>query len=51
VPEDYLKYTKLNDRPCGIADTKKAAELAKTQGNTQVLNLALQFLQRWGASQ
>ncbi|WP_295618512.1 hypothetical protein [Chamaesiphon sp. GL140_3_metabinner_50] len=43
-----MKYTKLNDRAGGIADMQTAARLAKAQGNTQVLNFALQALQSWG---
>jgi hypothetical protein len=43
-----LKYTKLNDRSGGIVDMRKAADLAKAQGNTRLLNLALQQLQSWG---
>jgi tetratricopeptide (TPR) repeat protein len=43
-----LKYTVLNDRSGGIVDMRKAAELAKAQGNTQLLNFALQTLQSWG---
>ncbi|WP_295618518.1 tetratricopeptide repeat-containing serine protease family protein [Chamaesiphon sp. GL140_3_metabinner_50] len=46
-----LKYTKLNDRAGGIADMQTAARLAKAQGNNQVLNLALRFLQSWGVKE
>jgi hypothetical protein len=37
-----------DDRSGGIADVRKAAELAKAQGNTQVLSTSLQLLQDWG---
>ncbi|PSB57447.1 tetratricopeptide repeat-containing S1 family peptidase [Chamaesiphon polymorphus] len=43
-----LKYIKLNARSGGIADTQKAAELAKSQGNTQLLEFTLTVLQSWG---
>jgi tetratricopeptide (TPR) repeat protein len=47
----YLKYKDLGDRPGGIADTRKAAKLAREQGNTQVLQTAQKVLGLMGASE
>lgn len=47
----YLKYTKLGDRSGGIADTRQAAKLARTQGDSGVLQLALKTLQSWGVGE
>jgi tetratricopeptide (TPR) repeat protein len=42
-----LKYTKLNDRIGGIADMRQSAKRAKDQGNTEILQIALQTLKEW----
>jgi tetratricopeptide (TPR) repeat protein len=47
----YLKYTKLGDKSGGIADMRQAAKLARTQGNSSYLQLALQALQSWGVGE
>jgi tetratricopeptide (TPR) repeat protein len=44
----YLKYTNLGDRPGGIADLRQVAKLARAQGNSRLLQFALQTLQSWG---
>jgi tetratricopeptide (TPR) repeat protein len=44
----YLKYTKLRDKSGGIADTRQAAKIARSQRNSRVLQTALQTLQSWG---
>ena len=45
-----LKYTKLKDRAGGIADTKKALQSAKKDGDTEVSNMAIEQLKSWGIS-
>lgn len=47
----YLKYTKLNDRPGGIADVRQAAKLARAQGNSKVLKIAIDIFKSWGVSE
>jgi tetratricopeptide (TPR) repeat protein len=46
-----LKYTKLNDKPGGIADIRQAAKLARAQGDSQVLQVAIGILKEWGVSE
>jgi tetratricopeptide (TPR) repeat protein len=44
----YLKYIKLGSRSDGITDMRQAAKLARAQGNSRLLQLAIETLQSWG---
>ncbi len=44
----YLRYRELGDKPGGITDVRLAARLARAQGNTRILEAALQNLKDWG---
>jgi tetratricopeptide (TPR) repeat protein len=46
-----LKYTKLGSRSGGIADLRQAAKLARSQGNSGLLKLAIETLQSWGVGE
>ncbi len=46
-----LKYTKLGDKSGGIVDVRQAAKLARAQGKSSYLQLALQALQSWGVGE
>jgi tetratricopeptide (TPR) repeat protein len=46
-----LKYKKLNDTPGAIADFRTAAKLARAQGQTKNLQLALEALRILGATE
>jgi S1-C subfamily serine protease len=46
-----LKYIKLNDRAGVIQDLRQAARLFREQGNNQNAQLAIEFLQRLGATE
>jgi Tfp pilus assembly protein PilF len=46
-----LKYTKLGERSGGVVDMRQAAKLARVQGNSVVLQFALQALRSWGVGE
>jgi tetratricopeptide (TPR) repeat protein len=46
-----LKATGLNDRPGGIADLRQAARLARSQGQTQLLQSIIGVLNQLGATE
>jgi tetratricopeptide (TPR) repeat protein len=46
-----LKTTGLNDRPGGIADLRQAARLARSQGQTQLLQSIIGVLNQLGATE
>jgi tetratricopeptide (TPR) repeat protein/S1-C subfamily serine protease len=50
VVRGMLKYIN-NDKPGGIADVRQAAKLARAQGDSKVLQVALEVLKSWGVSE